>query len=104
MSIATGNVTTSVGNVYVSSGSTAITWLSLTNYSAANVTANVFVVPSGDIAGNLNVVLTNIEIAVNDTYQIYNAGEKLLLDTGDSIQADASADNAINTVTSYTAI
>lgn len=104
MSIAIGNVTSTVGNMYVSTGATAVTWMSLTNYSAGNITANVYVVPNGDTAGNLNLVLANIEIAVNDTYQIYNAGEKLLLDNGDSIQANANADNAVNTVTSYTAI
>ena len=104
MTIATANVTTTAANAYVSSGNTAITWMSLTNYSAGNVTANVFVVPSGSSASNLNVVLNQIEIAANDTYQIYSAGEKLLLSNGDAMVANANVDNAVNAVTSYTSI
>jgi len=104
MTIAIANVTSTAANVYVSNGNTAITWMSLTNYSAGNVTANVFVVPSGSSASNLNAVLNQIEIAANDTYQIYSAGEKLLLSNGDAMVANANVDNAVNAVTSYTSI
>lgn len=104
MTIATANVTSTAANVYVSNGNTAITWLSITNYSAGNITANLFVVPSGDTASNLNVVLANIEIAASDTYQLYAAGEKILLSNGDSVQANANANSAVNTVTSYTTV
>lgn len=100
----TGNVTTSVGNVYVSSGNSAITFLSLCNYSAGNVIANVYVVPSGDTAGNLNCVLNTLEIAAGDTYQFYAGGEKLILSNNDSVQANAGADNSISVVCSYTSI
>lgn len=104
MTIATGNITTSIANIYVSSGNNAITWLSLTNYSSGNVIANVYTVPSGETAGNLNAILSNIEIAAGDTYQLYAGGEKLLLSNGDSIQADANADNVLNSVASFTGI
>ena len=104
MTIATANVTTVAGNAYVSSGNTAITFMTLCNYSAGNVVANVWVVPSGDTAGNLNSILSQIEIAANDTYQLYAGGEKLLLGNGDSVQANANANNSISTVTSYTTI
>ena len=104
MPIALGNITTAASNAYVSTGNTAITFLSLTNYSASNVIANVFVVPSGSTAGNLNLVLSQIEIATLDTYQLYAGGEKLLLSNGDSVQANANANNSITTVTSYTTI
>lgn len=104
MSIATGNITSTASNVYVSTGNTAITWLSLTNYSAGNVTANLYIVPSGGTAGNLNAILANIEIAAGDTYQIYNANEKLILANDDAVQANANVDNSLNSVTSYTNI
>lgn len=104
MPIALGNVTTAAANIYVSSGDTAVTFLSICNYSAGNVTANVFVVPAGDTAGNLNTVLSQIEIAANDTYQFYAASEKLVLSNNDSIQANANANNTITTVTSYTEV
>ena len=104
MSISVGNVTTAVANVYVSSGSTAITFMSLCNYSAGNVTANVYVVPSGSSAANANIVLASITLTTLDTYQLYAGGEKLLLDTGDTVRVNANANNAITTVVSYTTI
>ena len=104
MSISTANVTTSVANAYVSSGNTAVTFLSLANYSASNVSANVYVVPSGDSVGNLNIVVANIQITTQDTYQFYAGNEKLIMANGDSIQVNAGANNAIATVVSYTSI
>jgi hypothetical protein len=104
MSITTANVTTTVGNVYVSSGNTAITFLSLCNYSVGNVIANVHVVPSGASANSINKILSSIQINTLDTFQLYAGGEKLLLDSGDSIQVNASGNSAIGAVTSYTTI
>lgn len=101
MPIALGNVTTSSAAVYTSSGNTAVTFVSLCNYTAGNITANVYVVPSGDTASNLNTVLSSIQITANDTYQLYAGNEKLVLANGDTIQADANVDNAVATVTSY---
>ena len=104
MTIQVGNVTTSAASVYTSVGNTAITFLSLCNYSAGNVAANVFVVPSSGTAGNTNIIINNINITVGDTYQLYAGSEKLLLNNGDSVQVNASANTAITTVTSYTSI
>lgn len=105
MAISTSGVTNgSASNVYVSSGNTAVTYLSLTNVSAGNVLANVYVVPSGDTAGNTNVTLLQIEIATLDTYQLYAGNEKLLLGNGDSIQANTNAASSITAVCSYTSV
>lgn len=96
-----GNVTTAASNVYVSSGNTAVMWLSLCNYTASNVQANIYVVPSGGTPGNLNCVVANITIQGGDTYQIYAANERLLLGNGDSIQANAGSNNSITAICSY---
>lgn len=104
MSIAVGNVTTTPSSVYTSVGSTAITFLSLCNHSVSNVTASLYVVPSGGTASNLNIVLDSINLTTLDTYQLYAGGEKLLLDNGDSVQVSASADNSVTTVASYTSV
>lgn len=104
MSISTANVTTTIANAYVSSGNTAVTFLSLANYSLSNVSANVYVVPSGDAVGNLNIVVSNIQITTQDTYQFYAGNEKLVLENGDSIQVNAGADNSIAAVVSYTSV
>ena len=102
MTIATANVTTATANVYASTGNTVVTFLSLCNYTASNVQANIFVVPSGGSASNLTAVVANIEIAAQDTYQFYVGNEKLILGNNDSIQANASANNSISVLTSYT--
>ena len=104
MSLTTANVTTSTANAYVSSGNTAVTFLSLANYSASNVTANVYVVPSGNTVGNLNIVVANLLITTNDTYQFYAGNEKLILASGDSSQVNAGSNNSIAAVVSYTSI
>ena len=104
MSIAVGNVTTSPTVVYTSSGNTAVTFMSICNHSLANVTASVYVVPSGDTPSNQNIILTSIDLTTLDTYQLYAGGEKLLLAAGDTIQVSASSNNSVTTVTSYTTV
>ena len=104
MSIVVGNITTSPTAAYVSVNTTAVTFMSICNYTVGNVIANVYVVPNGGTAGNSNIVLSQIEITAQDTYQFYAGNEKLILANGDSIQVDAAANNAITTVTSYTSV
>jgi hypothetical protein len=104
MSIATSNIGNTVGNIYVSGGNTAITWLTLNNYTANTVSANVHAVPAGNSANTQNLILTNVELTGFDTYQIYAAGEKLLLSNNDSIQAVANSTGNLNAVVSYTTI
>jgi hypothetical protein len=109
MPITTANVTTDGTAVYTSSGNTAVTFMSLCNYSAGNVLANIHVVPNGQAAGNLNLVITQLELSAagngtGDTYQLYLGGEKLLLGPGDFIEVDANANSAVAVVTSFTSI
>ena len=102
MTIAIANVTTVAGNVYASSGNTVVTFLSLTNYSASNVTANVFVVPSGGNAGNSTILFQNLDLTIGETYQIYAGNEKLILGNNDAILANSSANSSVTTIVSYT--
>jgi len=102
MTIATANVTTAAANVYASTGNTVVTFLNLTNYSTSNVTANVFVVPSGGSAGNATILFQNLDLTVGDSYQIYTGNEKLILGNNDTIQVNASANSAVTTIVSYT--
>jgi hypothetical protein len=109
MSIQVSNVTTTGTAVYTSTGNTAITFLSICNYSGNTVTANLWVVPYATSVANVNKVLSSIELTGNgaaggDTYQLYNAAEKLLLGPGDFIQVSANANAAVSVVTSYTTI
>ena len=103
MTIATYAVTTATGNAYTSSGNTAITSLTLCNWGAANVTANLFVVPNGSSPTSSNQMIYALQLTTGDTYQIYQAAEKLLLGPNDMIQVNASANN-VTAITSYTSI
>jgi len=104
MAISSANVTTVIGNVYTSSGNSAITFLAFCNTSAGTSVANVYIVPSGGSANVINQVLSDLSVTTKDTYQMYSGGEKLLLGNGDMIQASANANNALHTVVSYTSI
>ena len=103
MTIAVGNVTTAGNVIYPSIGNTAVTYLALCNYSASNVTANVYVVPNGETIANSNILISNLNITGNDTYFLYIAAEKIILANGDSIQAQTSSNSVTSTV-SYTSI
>ena len=104
MTIATITLSTIANAVYTSSGNNAITSLTLCNYSSGNVTANVFVVPSGQSPDTTNIMFSNLTLQPYDTYQIYQAAEKLLLGNGDTIRANSSANSSVTVVTSYTSI
>jgi len=101
MSITTSSVTTAGGNVYTSSGNTVITWLSICNTTAGNVTANVHVLASGATANTMNTIISNVLITAGDTLQVYMGNEKLLLDNAGAIYAVSNA-NSLSAVTSYT--
>ena len=92
MTLAVANITTVAGNVYVSGGNTAITFMSFCNYSTSNVVANVWVVPSGDSAANTTAVLSSLL-----TFTFGGVSRK-------TVQANCSSNNAITTVVSYTTI
>lgn len=103
MTIAVANVTTLGNVVYASTGNTAITYLALCNYGGSNVTANVYVIPSGETPANSNMLISSLNIQANDTFFLYTAAEKLILGNGDSVQATVSA-NTVTSTTSYTSI
>lgn len=103
MTISVANVTTLGNVVYASTGNTAITYLALCNYGASNVTANVYVIPSGQTPANSNMLISSLNIQANDTFFLYTAAEKIILGNGDSVQATVTA-NTVTSTTSYTTI
>jgi hypothetical protein len=90
--------------IYTSSGATAITWASFTNYIGSAATLTLYVVPSLGSATNQNMILDAESIVAGDTFGLYSAGEKLLLDNGDAIYAFSDTATAINAVISYASI
>jgi hypothetical protein len=103
MTISTATVTTTTSSVYVSGGNTAITSLTLCNWGAGNVTANLYVVPNSSSPQHTNQAIYSLPLHSGDTYQLYAAAEKLLLGPGDSVQVDATA-NTVTVITSYYSI
>ena len=102
--IQTASITTAGNVAYASTGNSAVTFMTLCNYTASNVTANVYVVPNGQTPSSTNIIIANLPLAGYDTYQLYQAAEKLLFSNGDSIQVSANANSAVTTVVTYTGI
>jgi hypothetical protein len=101
MSIISSNITSAGQTVYTSSGNSVITWASITNWRAANITANVHVVALGNSVSNINMIVSNVLITSGDTYQIYTGNEKLVLGNGDFMYIISNA-NAMASTVSYT--
>ena len=104
MAILTTQVNDSATTVYTSSGSTAITSISFTNYTASAVLVDINVVPSGDSVANVNTMVKDLVIDAKDTYHMYTASEKLLLSNTDFISCTANTASALNSIVSYTSI
>jgi hypothetical protein len=100
MAIAQTTLTTSIASIYTSTGVSAVTTMFFLNNSGATVTFSVLL-KAGAGTGTLaaNGILKEISLIAGDTY-IFNS-EKIILDTGDQIQAVASAGSAVVTTISY---
>jgi len=104
MAIAVQSINTVASAVYTSVGASAITSLTLCNYSPGDVTASVFMVPEGYQPDVTNIVLSNVLITSGDTLQMYVAAEKVILGPGDAVYASASISSTLSVVASYTQI
>ena len=104
MSLETNLIADSATTVYTSTGQSAVTYISITNYTASAVTVDINIVPSGDTVGDENIVASELTVDANDTYFFYGGVEKLLLDASDSISATANTASSLNCVVSYTDI
>ena len=90
-------------NVYVSSGSSAITAIYLCNIDSTARTFDVYVCPSGTVLTTVNTrIYSSIQLQAGDTYVIDS--EKLILGNGDMLKANASASNSISMTVSYIGI
>lgn len=108
MAISTTTVAgTTVGDVaavYTSVGNSAVTWATFTNFSGSAATLTLYVVPNSGSAANSNMILNAESIVAGDTFGLYSASEKLLLENGDAIYAFSDTATAINAVISYASI
>ena len=104
MAITNSLITTgAAANVYVSSGSSAITAIYFCNIDSTARTFDVYVCPSGNTLTPLSSrVYSGVQIQAGDTYVIDS--EKLILGSGDMIKANASSTNSISMTISYIGI
>ena len=100
MAITTTLVDSSNTTVYTSPGNSAITALYLVNSGAGAGlrSVNLYVVPSGDSPTLTNLIYQSLSIPVGDTYLIDS--ERLVLDTGDTIVAQADAADEVSCIVS----
>jgi hypothetical protein len=103
MALVNSTLGTSPGNIYISSGNTAISTMYFCNRSASTVTFNLYALSFGNsVAGVTSIIYSNLQLASNDTYVI--DWEKLVLGNGDQLQANASAGSAVTATISYVGI
>lgn len=104
MAIQTTQVNNTATTVYTSSGDSAVTYVSFTNYTGSAVELDIHLVPNGDSVSNVNAVVKSLVIDATDTYFLYSSGEKLLMGNADTIVATANTASAVNSIISYTGI
>jgi len=104
MAISTTQVNNTNTTIYTSSGSSAVTLITICNYSASAITVDMHIVPNGGTASNANIMLKELTIAAKDTYIVYQGGEKIVLGNGDMVSVIASAGSSANAITSYVSI
>jgi hypothetical protein len=86
-------LTTTIANIYVSSGNTVIPVVYFCNTYSAAINFNLYAVPSGTSTINSNVqIYNNIQLASGDTYVM--DWEKLVLGNGDTLRANITSGTA----------
>lgn len=103
MAISNTVLTTSISNVYVSSGNSVISVMYFYNNDASARDFSLFLVPSGTTTIDSTVqIYGNVQVTPYDTFVVDL--EKLVLSNGDSIRANASANTSITATVNYVGI
>jgi hypothetical protein len=103
MAISNTSLTTSIANVYVSSGNTVVSTMYFCNTDTGARNFDLYLIPSGSDSANTTVqIYKNVQVAASDTYVMDM--EKLVLGNGDMIRANASANTAITCTVSFVGI
>lgn len=89
---------------YTSSDESAVTFMSICNRHTGPINVDVHIVKSGFTAGVSNILISQLEIVADDTYIIYQGGEKLILENGDFISVTSDVGSVATVITSYVAV
>lgn len=91
---------TAPSTVFVASGENAVTSIIFCNVdSATDAYIDVWMVPTGQAAGDNNKILNQIFIPAKETFSIDT--ERFILSNGDSVAAQATQNSVITTTVSY---
>jgi len=92
------NVGTATSDVYTVPGATTsiVIGFTLANTTSNEITANVLLNKSSVSADDVYIV-KSIEIP-NGTFYDFNAGNKIILETGDKIQVTSSASSSVDVI------
>ncbi len=98
MSIQNTLLTTGTSNVFVSTGNVAITTAYFCNNDAIAQNFTVYAIPAGGTPSITNCIYANVQLASGDTYVM--DAERLILGTGDTLRASATANSVISVTVS----
>ncbi len=101
MALQTQNVGSGQVTVFTSTNEQMITFASFCNRHTSLVYVDVYLVPSGSSVGNDNIIIKQLEMQPNDTYILYQGGEKIAFENGDSMVVEADVASVITTVISH---
>lgn len=95
MSIQSTALGTTVGNIFVATGTqgNVVSVAYFCNRDGGTTSFTLHLVPSGQTAGANNIVYSNKTVTSNDTYILEL--EKIILSNGDMLQARANTANVI---------
>lgn len=92
-------LTTSVQQVFQATEDCVLRWVGFTNTGSTDVTINVYLVKNGETPSDQNRIFADIIIPTKDTFILDE--DRILMEAGDSIYAQASEDSVVNFVASW---
>lgn len=88
MAISNATLTLAPANIYVSAGNNVVSTMYFCNYGSSAANLNVWALPDGNsVATTATLIYREVQIAAADTFVVDM--EKLVLATGDQLQANA---------------
>ena len=99
MSIVNRTLSTIPDPVYTSAGQTVVTLGYFCNIDSLAQNINIFLVPNGSSPDLTNIIYSNVQITSSDTMVMDM--EKIILDNGDAMYANATANSAIVATIGY---
>lgn len=100
MAIVNANIGSGVpGQVYSSTGETAVTAVMFCNVGQVDTSIDVWLVPAGVSLSNTCMILNSIDMPAGETFSIDT--ERFILENGDAIYAQAADTNVISATVSY---